>query len=98
MIPALFALLLQLLAHLTGPAAASPAHGGTVPPPPAVVAPGAVPKTTPSPAPAPLRPEGRQPVPPAAETVPGCAAGEEWDGLRCVALQLPEETIGRADW
>jgi hypothetical protein len=32
---------------------------------------------------------------PAPETVPGCLAGEEWDGLRCVALQLPDETIGR---
>lgn len=26
---------------------------------------------------------------------PGCAAGEEWDGIRCVAVQLPEETDGR---
>jgi hypothetical protein len=33
-----------------------------------------------------------------AESVPPCAGGEEFDGLRCVALQLPEETVGRADW
>jgi hypothetical protein len=26
---------------------------------------------------------------------PACLAGEEWDGLRCVALQRPEETNGR---
>lgn len=31
-----------------------------------------------------------------AESVPPCAVGEEWDGLYCVAVQLPGETIGRA--
>lgn len=32
---------------------------------------------------------------PAPATVPTCLAGEEWDGLHCVALQLPEETADR---
>lgn len=33
----------------------------------------------------------------AAPVDPGCAPGEEWQGeFGCVAVQLPEETIGRA--
>lgn len=100
MIAALFALILQL-AH-QGPATASPAHGGTVPPPPAVVAPGPASGVSPSSGghSATILPGGSGTQPgPAPETVPAaCAAGEESDGLRCVALQLPEETIGRADW
>jgi hypothetical protein len=94
-IAALFALLLQLLAHLTGPAAASPAHGGTVPPPPAVVAPAT---RNPSPTP-PALSEGDGPAERPDNVPTTCAAGEEWQGeFGCVAVQLPEETIGRADW
>lgn len=86
MIAALFALVLQLLAH-AGPAPAPYGHGATAAPAPVVVAPTAprVPQYSQGP-----HAEGSAPA-----TVPSCLAGEEWDGLRCVALQLPEETTGR---
>jgi hypothetical protein len=37
-------------------------------------------------------------VPPPDTAAPGCGAGEEWQGeeFGCVAVQLPDETTGRA--
>ena len=83
MIAALLALLLALFAHLSpapAPHGSDSAGIGLV------------------------HPTLASPAAPAAATVaphqvdvdePTCLAGEEWDGLRCVALQLPEETTGR---
>jgi hypothetical protein len=33
---------------------------------------------------------------PIVDEPPACHGIEEWDGEHCVAMQLPEETIGRA--
>jgi len=81
-IAALLALLVWFAAHLT-PATvvdvATVAHAG-----PAASAAGRPQPSTPSPA-----------APSVDVDEPTCLAGEEWDGLRCVALQLPEETTGR---
>jgi hypothetical protein len=82
-IAALIVLVLQLLAQQPAPAVQTP-------PAPAVVAPAA---HNPSPMPPAL--SGGDGPAERSDTVPACAAGEEWDGLRCVALQLPEETDGR---
>jgi hypothetical protein len=93
MIAALFALLLQLLASWMD----QPAPDVQTPPaPPAVVVPAPAPVASQPYRDAPRThdaPSGRPgPTP---ETVPTCLAGEEWDGLHCVALQLPEETGDR---
>jgi hypothetical protein len=99
MLSAIIAALIALFATLAdqpAPAQTSPA--------PAVVAPVPAPGVSPSAGgdSAPILPgvSGTQPGP-APQTVvdpadAGCAPGEEWDGLRCVAVQLPGETIGRA--
>jgi len=79
----MLALLFALFAHLSPAPAPAPLH----------VAPAAVTvpvKRSGPPALPETRPEGAAPTVP-----PACDSGEEWDGLRCVALQLPEETTGR---
>jgi hypothetical protein len=100
MFAALFAALFALLATVADPPApvVQPA-----PAPVVVVAPASAPGGNRGPsAPSPAgRLDGgvsRLPQPtPAPETVPACEAGEEWQGdLGCVAVQLPDETTGRA--
>jgi hypothetical protein len=89
MIAALLAAVLTLLASWMD----QPAPAVQTPPAPAVVAPTATPGALPVRPPA--LPLLRQPeeAPPTVD--PACAVGEEWDGLRCVALQLPDEALGR---
>jgi hypothetical protein len=94
-IAALIALVLQLLAHHPAPTVQTPPASAIVAPAPALG--GNRGPSAPSPA---GRLDGgvsRLPQPtPADDTVPTCAAGEEWQGeFGCVAVQLPEETIGR---
>lgn len=79
MIAALISLLLAVGAHLS-PAAA------TVETPHELVG---------TPAPPPATVGGVLGGPSLDVDEPTCLAGEEWDGLRCVALQRPEETSGR---
>lgn len=86
MIAAILALLLSFTIHL----APAPAHGGSrgpSAPSPAGRLDGSV-SRLPQLAPAP------DSVPQVDVDEPTCLAGEEWDGLRCVALQLPEEAAG----
>jgi hypothetical protein len=97
MLAALFAALFALLATV----ADQPAP--VVQPAPALVV-----VVAPAPAPGVSPPAGGDSVPlspvvsgskptPTPETVPACEAGEERQGdLGCVAVQLPDETTGRA--
>jgi hypothetical protein len=92
-IAALFAALFALLATVADQPApvVQPAPTVQTPPTPEIVAP------TRSVAPAPAAWSApAAPHPSAPETVPACAAGEEWQGeFGCVAVQLPAETDGR---
>lgn len=52
--------------------------------------------SAPAPAPVVSEPAPAPVVPEPAPVEPTCATGEAWDGERCVAQQLPEESVGGA--
>lgn len=110
MIEALLHLVLQLMAgwlaafgHPAPPAPAVPPVAVTAPsttptPAPVAVSPPTSSTPVPQPAPAPVVPPVlAQPGPAAPPADPSCEDGEQWQGdLGCVAVQLPEESDGRA--